>query len=82
VRERQEAANRSYGQPISYAEVDNPNPVPDFREGLSIDNLRQKPSNGDRQPKGLRQPHAQQHAPSNGPKTQAAQPSVAEDVEM
>lgn len=60
----------AHARRISYAEVQNPNPVPNFREGLSIESHRQSP-------------HEQkQQTPSDSAKTSVAQASVSEDVQM
>jgi len=90
--------DRSRAKPISYAEVENPNPVPDFRDGLPTDNRRQNPRYGkqqqqqqhekdeksqkSRQPLEQQQQQKQQQATSDGAKALVAQPSVSEDVEM
>ncbi|KAF1947850.1 kinase-like protein [Clathrospora elynae] len=75
--------DRPYAKPISYAEVENPNPVPDFRQGLTTDSRRQKPSNGAQQHVMSRHaPVPKQQALPNGSKTEAVQPSVQEDVKM
>ncbi|RMZ71432.1 CMGC DYRK PRP4 kinase [Pyrenophora seminiperda CCB06] len=95
ARER-EMMDRSRAKPISYAEVENPNPVPDFRNGLPMDNQRQNPRNGkqqhrqytkeEKEEKSQKPRHSfeqqQQKTSSDGVKAPAAQPSVSEDVEM
>jgi len=95
VRERNEVTDRSRAKPISYAEVENPNPVPDFREGLPTDNRRQNPRYGKQQQQQhekddksqkprqpLEQQQQKQQALSNGAKAPVAQPNMSEDVEM
>ncbi|CAE7217303.1 hypothetical protein HRS9139_07813 [Pyrenophora teres f. teres] len=91
VKERNEVTDRSRAKPISYAEVENPNPVPDFRDGLPTNNRRQNQRNGKQQQyekddktQKSRQPfeQQQQQPTSNGAKAPVAQPKVSEDVEM
>jgi serine/threonine-protein kinase PRP4 len=84
VRDRREATERPYAKkPISYAEVENPSAIPDFRESISTNNRREYPRNGGLQREKPRQSHEQkQQVPSNGVKAQPAQPGVSEDVEM
>jgi serine/threonine-protein kinase PRP4 len=83
VRERKEPMDRPYAKPISYAEVEHPNPVPDFRERLSTTDRREYHRDGDQKREKPRQSQAQkQRATSNGVKAQIAQPSVTEDLEM
>ncbi|KAF1841954.1 dual specificity protein kinase-like protein pom1 [Cucurbitaria berberidis CBS 394.84] len=83
VKERSNVADRPYAVPISYAEVENPNPVPDFRHGLKIDNRPQKLSNGDQRRDRSRQaPPQERQTSTNGSRAQIAQSSASEDVEM
>ena len=87
ARDRKDAVDRSHAKPISYAEVENPNPVPDFR-GLPRDNHRQQPRPSDRRREETHQPHGQKQQPppdrAKAPAAQAvaAHTSVSEDVEM
>ncbi|KAF1836232.1 kinase-like protein [Decorospora gaudefroyi] len=82
VREHNAVTDRPYPKPISYAEVENPKPVPNFREGLS-NNRREYALDGDSQRGNQRQSSGQKRqAPSSGVKAHAVQPSVTEDVEM
>ncbi|KAJ4377884.1 U4/U6 small nuclear ribonucleoprotein prp4 [Neocucurbitaria cava] len=74
--------DRPLPQPISYAEVEHPKPVPDFRAGLKIDNRSQKPGNHEQRHK-TRQPNPQERQPPvNRSQAKANQPSVSKDVEM
>lgn len=83
TRERKDVIDRSHAKPISYAEVENPNPVPDFRETLPIETHRQQPRNKDQEQTKTRRPNEQeQQTPSESAKTPVAQASVSEDVEM
>lgn len=83
ARDRKDVVDRSHAKPISYAEVENPNPVPDFRQGLPRDSREQQQRAGDRRPEETHQSREQkQEAPAESAKTPAAQPSVSEDVEM
>jgi serine/threonine-protein kinase PRP4 len=82
-KEQKDVPDRSHAKPISYAEVENPNPVPDFREPLPTDKRPQNSRHGDQQREKSRQSQSQkQQAPAEGPKTQGKQTSVTEDVEM
>ncbi|CAO2647903.1 Nn.00g088250.m01.CDS01 [Neocucurbitaria sp. VM-36] len=82
VKERQNVADRPYVKPISYAEVEKPNPVPDFRDGLKLDNRAQKPSNYEQRDRSRQPPPQEPQKPTNGSKAKATQPDVSEDVEM
>jgi serine/threonine-protein kinase PRP4 len=83
VKERKDVPDRSHAKPISYAEVENPNPVPDFREPLPTDKRHQNAHYGDQQREKSRQAQQQNgQARLEGSKSQAQQASVAEDVEM
>lgn len=76
VKERHNGTDRSFAKPISYAELEKPNAVPDFRAGLPTSNGSSKPSDID---EGRNKPH---QPTTNSSRTQEAQPSVREDVEM
>lgn len=83
ARERKDVIDRSHAKPISYAEVENPNPVPNFREALPIENHRQSPRDKDQEQTKTRRPNEQeQQKPSESAKISVAQASVSEDVEM
>ncbi|EUC28893.1 hypothetical protein COCCADRAFT_8820 [Bipolaris zeicola 26-R-13] len=83
ARERKDVIDRSHAKPISYAEVENPNPVPNFREALPIKNHRQSPRDKDQEQTKTRRPNEQeQQKPSESAKISVAQASVSEDVEM
>ncbi|KAI4668176.1 uncharacterized protein J4E88_001078 [Alternaria novae-zelandiae] len=83
VKEQKDVPDRSHARPISYAEVENPNPVPDFREPLPTDKRPQNSRHGDQQRDKSRQSQPQkQQAPSERPKAEANKASVTEDVEM
>ena len=83
ARERKDVIDRSYAKPISYAEVENPNPVPNFRETLPIETNRQQPRDKGQEQTRARKPNEQQQqTPSESAKTSVAQASVSEDVEM
>jgi serine/threonine-protein kinase PRP4 len=77
VRERRDAADRPYAKPISYAEVENPNAIPDFRESLSSSNRRENPRNGGHPREQPRPSHDQKHVRFNH-----AVKDRAEDVDM
>lgn len=80
---RKEAVDRSHARPISYAEVENPNPVPDFRASLSLNSQHKSSSNSGHKRGSSYQGHArEQHAPSDESRGRSAQASVSEDVEM
>jgi serine/threonine-protein kinase PRP4 len=83
VKEQKDVPDRSHAKPISYAEVENPNPVPDFRESLPTDKRPQNSRHGDKQREKTRQTQQQsRQTPSEDSNSQAKQASVAEDVEM
>jgi serine/threonine-protein kinase PRP4 len=83
VKEREDVPDRSHAKPISYAEVENPNPVPDFREPLPTNKRPQNSRYGDQQRETPRQMQQQTgQASSEGSKSRAKQTSVTEDVEM
>ena len=77
--------DRSYGKPISYEEVENPNPVPDFRSGLPTVNRQEKPKGRDqRGENSLRKApqDRQMHRNDVPAPASAPQPKVDEDSEM
>jgi serine/threonine-protein kinase PRP4 len=83
VKGQRDVPDRAHAKPISYAEVENPNPVPDFREPLPTDKRPQNSRYNDQQREKSRHSQQQkQQATSDGSKTQAKQTSVTEDVEM
>lgn len=83
VKEQKDVPDRSHAKPISYAEVENPNPVPDFRESLPTDKRPQNSRHSDKQREKTRQTQQQsRQTPSEDSNSQAKQASVAEDVEM
>ena len=83
MKERSDMAARPYVKPISYAEIENPNPIPDFRDGLKIDKRPENRGNDYQQRNNSRQaPLKDRQAPANGSSAPAAQPSVGGDVEM
>ncbi|KAG9192281.1 serine/threonine-protein kinase PRP4 [Alternaria panax] len=83
VKEQKDVPDRSHAKPISYAEVENPNPVPHFREPLPTDKRLPNSRYGNQEREKSRQTQQQNgQAPSQGPSSQAKQASVAEDVEM
>ncbi|EUC44989.1 hypothetical protein COCMIDRAFT_96757 [Bipolaris oryzae ATCC 44560] len=83
ARERKDVIDRSHAKPISYAEVENSNPVPNFREALPIETNHQQPRDKDHEQTRTRRPNEQeQQTPSESAKTAVAQASVSEDVEM
>ena len=83
MKEQKDVPDRSHAKPISYAEVENPNPVPDFRESLPTDKRPQNSRHGDKQREKTRQTQQQsRQTPSEDSNSQAKQASVAGDVEM
>jgi serine/threonine-protein kinase PRP4 len=78
-----EVPERPYVKPISYAELENPNAVPDFRDGLPT-NGQTRSSNGDHS-KSNRSRHVQSPGGvpmTNGLRASREQPSERKDVEM
>ncbi|KAH7552587.1 dual specificity protein kinase pom1 [Bipolaris maydis] len=83
ARERKDVIDRSHAKPISYAEVENPNPVPNFREALPVETNRQQPRDKDQEQTKTRESNEQeQQTSSENAKTSVARASVSEDVEM
>lgn len=83
VRGRDEIMNRSYAKPISYAEVENPNPVPNFQDGLTLDRVRKERGPSDHQQAEGRQTRPQEHDSSHkGSNIPEPQASLSQDVDM
>jgi serine/threonine-protein kinase PRP4 len=80
---RREVPERPHVKPISYAELEKPHAVPDFREGLPTNGRRQNLSNGSSQ-RNRHPSDSRQEAPStaNGSRGSAPQSKVHQDVEM
>ncbi|KAH7380097.1 dual specificity protein kinase-like protein pom1 [Pyrenochaeta sp. MPI-SDFR-AT-0127] len=76
VKERHNGADRTLAKPISYAELEKPNAVPDFRAGLPTNNGPRISSDNDQQRNRLHQ------VSGSSLQAQVAQPSASEDVEM
>ncbi|KAH4004388.1 non-specific serine/threonine protein kinase [Parastagonospora nodorum] len=79
---RREVPER-HAKPISYAELENPNAVPDFRDGMPANDRSQNPSNGNHQ-RNSHQARSRRHeqATAGGPQGAAKQSSEQQDVEM
>ncbi|KAI8937162.1 hypothetical protein NX059_006375 [Plenodomus lindquistii] len=83
VKGKGEFVDRSYVKPISYAEVENPNPVPNFQDGLSLEHARKAAGRSDRQRSEDRQTRPREdHSSRDASDTQKRQSSVSDDVDM
>lgn len=80
---RREVPERPHVKPISYAELENPNAVPDFRDGLPSNGRQPTRNNGNNQHNKHRF-DARREAPSaaRGSQGSAAQSNEHQDVEM
>lgn len=83
MRAWKDSTDRPYAKPISYAEVEHQNPVPNFRVNLPINDRREYSRNGAQQHEEPGQSNAQkQKVHVNNSTGKEAQSSVSEDVEM
>lgn len=80
---RREVPERPQAKPISYAELENPNAVPDFRDGMPANGRSQDLSNGNHQ-RNSHQARSRRHdqATAGGSQGAAKQSSEQQDVEM
>jgi serine/threonine-protein kinase PRP4 len=82
-KEHKDVTERPYVKPISYAELEHPSAVPDFRSGLSTNGQAQKPRSYDYERGKTRYEQSRQSKPSTiGVRAQVVQSAEAKDVEM
>ncbi|KAH7077699.1 kinase-like domain-containing protein [Paraphoma chrysanthemicola] len=81
--ERKDMPERPQVKPMSYAELENPTAVPDFRNGLPTNAHLQKSRNGNRHSdKSRSEGRSEVRTAANGSRMSALRPSAKEDIEM
>ncbi|KAF2133528.1 dual specificity protein kinase-like protein pom1 [Dothidotthia symphoricarpi CBS 119687] len=82
-RDFKETTARPYVKPISYAEIEHSNPVPNFRDGLSAHHRPQKSFNNDhRRDRTVHVSHHDNQSDRNGSRKQPVQPVEDRDIEI
>jgi serine/threonine-protein kinase PRP4 len=78
-----EVPERPHARPISYAELENPNAVPDFRDGLHTNGQPQNSNSSQRKGDGSRYGQSRGGVPaSNGSRASTERPRERPDIEM